>query len=117
MVKKILIWKEKRRNKKLKCKLDGVREKLQTEKQRSRFLRKMLAQTARENGRLKDGYIVEWCKNCDRQIVMLWDPEKDGLVAHCPYCGVRMTLCESCTGECDFDYGTGKCKVAIVREV
>lgn len=116
MVKRIILWKEKRRNRKLRWKLEGARKRLQTEKERNRLLRKMLSAAYRENGNLKDGWVVEWCDRCNRQVTVMWDPEQDGLMAYCPYCGERLPMCDSCPGECDFEYGNGICK-AGAREV
>lgn len=110
MVKRILLWKEQRRNKKLKCKLESIRTKLNTEKQRNRLLRKVLVNVSKENGILRDGWVTDYCDNCNKQVTILWDPEEDGISAFCPFCGEKLALCDSCTGPCDLEYGTGLCK-------
>ena len=59
---------------------------------------------------LEDGYVVEWCDYCHRQVTMLWDVKADGLTAFCPFCSAKMMLCQQCGGECDYDYGLDLCK-------
>lgn len=59
---------------------------------------------------LENGYIVEWCQSCDHQVTMLWDVKKDGCKACCPFCGELLMLCDSCQGECDYNYGNDTCK-------
>ena len=59
----------------------------------------------------KDDFIVEVCPFCDREVYMRWSIEEDGYVAHCPYCGETMMLCDECfhrdgnegDGPCDYD--------------
>lgn len=72
--------------------------------------KKELTQLRRRVALLEDGYIVEWCQDCDTQITMLWDVKQDGCRACCPHCGAVMMLCDSCQGECDYDYGNDTCK-------
>lgn len=72
--------------------------------------KKEIADLRRRVTLLEDGYIVEWCQNCENQITMLWDVEKDGCKACCPYCGEVLMLCDSCQGKCDYDYGSDTCK-------
>lgn len=99
---KILYWKCK---KKLKKQMEAV-FRLTKERRENRSeikrLRKMVAS-------LEDGYVVEWCDNCKNQIVMLWNPGKDGLLAYCPVCGSEMMLCDSCHWKCDYDFGNDDC--------
>lgn len=73
-------------------------------------LRKELAGVKREKESLEEGYVVEWCVHCERQITMWWDVWEDGLTAFCPFCGKKVMLCEKCQGECDYDYGVEVCK-------
>lgn len=107
---KILYEKEKKRNMKLKRSLESEREKGKRHREKICQLRKSLATTRKENAILSDGYVVEWCINCNRQVTMLWDVEADGLSAVCPHCGAIMMLCEQCPGDCDYDYGIDVCK-------
>lgn len=72
--------------------------------------KKELVQLRRRVALLEDGYIVEWCQDCDTQVTMLWDVKQDGCRARCPHCGAVMMLCDSCQGECDYDYGNDTCK-------
>lgn len=110
MIDRILLWKWKRRVRKLRIKNKSILEKLTTEKGRNRILRKMLADSQKENAVLSDGYVVEWCAHCENENVMLWDLEKYGRVAFCPVCGQKMMLCNTCEGACDYDYGKDICK-------
>lgn len=77
---------------------------------RYRVLKRELISARKQKNALENGYIVEWCINCNKQITMLWDPEEDGLTAFCPYCGKKMMLCEQCCGDCDYSYGFDICK-------
>lgn len=77
---------------------------------RCRNLKRELASARKQKALLEDGYIVEWCINCNKQVTMLWDLEEDGFTAFCPYCGEKMMLCEQCQGECDYNYGFDICK-------
>ena len=83
---------------------------LDEKKRLIRIYKRRLAKVSREKAVLEDGYVVEWCLHCERQVVMLWDVKEDGMVAYCPYCSQRMMLCEKCSGECDYNYGNDTCK-------
>ncbi|MBD5504574.1 MAG: hypothetical protein HDR09_12830 [Lachnospiraceae bacterium] len=72
--------------------------------------KKEVSELRRRVSLLEDGYVVEWCQECDTQITMLWDVKKDGCRACCPHCGAVMMLCDSCQGECDYNYGNDTCK-------
>lgn len=72
--------------------------------------KKEVATLRRRVSLLEDGYIVEWCQECNTQITMLWDVKQEGCRAYCPHCGVVMMLCDSCQGECDYNYGNDTCK-------
>ena len=72
--------------------------------------KKEVAELRRRVSLLEDGYVVEWCQECDTQITMLWDVKQDGCRACCPHCGAVMMLCDSCQGECDYNYGNDTCK-------
>lgn len=81
------------------------------------YLKKQNKQILRDNGRLRaagdelaEGYVVAFCKHCETQAVMIWEPETEGCLAFCPHCGERMMLCDYCEGECDYNYGTDVCK-------
>lgn len=56
---------------------------------------------------------TEWCSECDREVTLSWDIEKDGYCCYCPYCGKRLMLCQYCDGaadgECDWKENGG-CK-------
>lgn len=56
---------------------------------------------------------TEWCSECDREVTLNWDIEKDGYCCYCPYCGKRLMLCQYCDGaadgECDWKENRG-CK-------
>lgn len=110
MIYRILLLKEKRRSGKLASRNKRIRDKLKNEKESNRILRKMLSDVRKENAVLSDGYVVEWCSHCENENVFLWDPEKYGLVAFCPVCGQMLLLCDSCQGECDYNYGNDTCK-------
>ena len=69
-----------------------------------------LAVAKRRVHELEDGYVVEWCDSCHRQVTMLWDVKADGLTAFCPFCSAKMMLCQQCSGKCDYDYGLDVCK-------
>lgn len=73
-------------------------------------LRRNLAKVRREKSVLEDGYVVDWCIHCNRQVTMLWDIHEDGLTAFCPHCSQKMMLCNYCEGDCDYDYGIEVCK-------
>ena len=57
---------------------------------------------------------VEQCPECDNEVWLKWDVERDGYTIYCPYCGYRMKLCSMCDvrdgGKCDWNSDTGKCK-------
>lgn len=75
-----------------------------------RLYRSEVARLRKRVALLEDGYVVAWCIRCESQVVMLWDVEKEGCSSYCPHCGSRMMLCDSCQGECDYDYGNDTCK-------
>ena len=100
---RLLYWRMKRKHKKQKENADRL-GRLRREQ------RKEIVWLRRRVSILADGYIVEWCDNCRTQIVMLWDVEKDGRKAFCPHCGNVLMLCDSCQGECDYNYGSDICK-------
>lgn len=110
MLYKILYRRKKKAAEKANRSLGEKNRLLRIYKRRLSEVRRALAKTRREKAILEDGYVVEWCVHCERQIVMLWDVQEDGLSAFCPYCGRKMMLCEQCRGECDYDYGIDICK-------
>ncbi len=110
MVSKILYLRMKKAVKRLNRSLDEKKRLIRIYKRRTADLRRRLAKVSREKAVLEDGYVVEWCLHCERQVVMLWDVKEDGMVAYCPYCSQRMMLCEKCAGDCDYDYGKDICK-------
>lgn len=62
--------------------------------------------------------VVEYCSNCETEVEMKWDVERDGYKAFCPYCGNRLMLCDecqhrtggACTEDCDYDSTTDTCR-------
>lgn len=54
---------------------------------------------------------TEWCSECDSEVTLNWDIEKDGYCCYCPYCGKRLMLCQYCDGtaggECDWEQNGG----------
>lgn len=40
--------------------------------------------------------IVEMCPNCETEVAVWWDIQKDGYQIFCPYCGKPMMLCSMC---------------------
>lgn len=64
-----------------------------------------------------DGYEVEYCNNCESEIELRWDINKEGFQAVCPVCGSRLMLCDACKhrfggcfDDCDYDSVTDKCR-------
>lgn len=44
---------------------------------------------------------------------LIWDTEKDGYKAYCPYCGKRLMLCSACHDDgfvCNYDSETDGCR-------
>ena len=110
MIERILYRRMKKQHKKAITSLNDKNRLIRVYRRKVAELRKALAKVRREKAILEDGYVVEWCVHCERQIVMLWDVQEDGLTAFCPYCGQKMMLCEQCQGDCDYNYGTDICK-------
>lgn len=61
--------------------------------------------------------VVEYCPECETEIAMSWDTEKDGYKAFCPVCGNRLMLCDECMhrngefhSDCNYDSVTDTCK-------
>lgn len=54
---------------------------------------------------------TEYCEECERDVYLNWNAEKDGYWCYCPYCGKKLMLCHYChdiegRDECDRDrYG------------
>ena len=47
--------------------------------------------------------IVEMCPNCETEVAVWWDIQKDGYQIFCPYCGKPMMLCSMCDrSPCDW---------------
>ena len=49
-----------------------------------------------EQNKMDEQMIVEVCPHCNREAYMRWNVEDDGYVAHCPYCGEPLLLCDEC---------------------
>lgn len=52
---------------------------------------------------------TEVCPNCETEIELFWDVEREGYKAFCPSCGKVLMLCDACRhaadnpeGKCDF---------------
>lgn len=58
---------------------------------------------------LKSHTVIQTCKHCGFIVRVLWDVERDGLSAYCPYCGHCMILCSACPFSCNYDYATEHC--------
>lgn len=61
--------------------------------------------------------VTEFCPECEMEITMQWDVERDGFKAFCPNCGNRLMLCDECKhrsgnyrDDCDYDGMTDTCK-------
>lgn len=46
-------------------------------------------------------YVIEFCPNCETEIEMQWDVDRDGYKAFCPHCGERLMLCDECQHRTD----------------
>ena len=64
-----------------------------------------------------NGYEVEYCNVCEREIELRWDINKDGFQAICPVCGSRLMLCDACnhrygdfTDDCDYVSSADWCR-------
>lgn len=74
--------------------------------------------------RSEDGYEVEYCSVCEREIELRWDINVDGFQAYCPVCGSRLMLCDACmhrfgelVDDCDFQLrGTGTCRFSRPKD-
>ena len=63
------------------------------------------------------GPVTEYCSNCENEVTMNWDVNKQGYQAFCPVCGKRLMLCSECLdaedntarGMCDYDSDTDSC--------
>lgn len=62
--------------------------------------------------------VVEYCSECENEVILQWDTEEDGFEIVCPYCGKKLMLCDECQhtvcedGEphdCDWDETCGEC--------
>lgn len=61
--------------------------------------------------------VVEYCSECDTEVEMRWDVERDGYLAYCPHCGCRLMLCDECqhpdgeyVDDCDYCSRTDSCR-------
>lgn len=57
--------------------------------------------------------VTEMCPSCGKEVTLIWDTEKDGYKAFCPYCGEWLMLCSACHDDghgCDYDTETGECR-------
>lgn len=62
--------------------------------------------------------IAEYCSNCETEMIIKCDPEKDGYKTTCPSCGDRLMMCSECqfrndgqyTDDCDYDAKTNSCQ-------
>ena len=82
MASNILYLRMKKAVKRLNRSLDEKKRLIRIYKRRTADLRRRLAKVSREKAVLEDGYVVEWCLHCERQVVMLWDVKEDGMVAY-----------------------------------
>lgn len=57
--------------------------------------------------------VIEMCPSCGKEVTLIWDTEKDGYKAFCPYCGERLMLCSACHDDdfaCDYSKDTDSCQ-------
>lgn len=57
--------------------------------------------------------VTEMCPSCGKEVTLIWDTEKDGYKAFCPYCGEWLMLCSACHDDghgCDYDTETDGCR-------
>lgn len=53
--------------------------------------------------------VTEMCPSCGKEVTLIWDTEKDGYKAFCPYCGEWLMLCSACHDDgfaCDYSKDT-----------
>lgn len=60
--------------------------------------------------------VTEVCPHCESEVTMVWDTDKDGFEAFCPYCGNRLMLCDECQHTenpvaCDYCNETDSCQM------
>ena len=63
--------------------------------------------------------VTEMCPSCEREVTLIWDVERDGYKAYCPYCGEWLMLCSTCYDDgfdCDYDDETDECRWNPVEE-
>lgn len=72
--------------------------------------------------------VVEYCSECENEVVLQWDTDADGFEIVCPYCGKKLMLCDECKhtvcedGEphdcdwCDETSCCHRCKSEIAKE-
>lgn len=73
-----------------------------------------------------DGYEVEYCSTCEREIELRWNINEDGFQAICPVCGSRLMLCDACShrtdevivmcGDCDYCTETDSCRFSRPKD-
>lgn len=56
--------------------------------------------------------VYEYCPHCEKEAVVKWDIEADGLQIYCPHCGNPIMLCSECPvrdneESCDWQEGIG----------
>lgn len=57
--------------------------------------------------------VTEMCPSCGREVTIIWDTERDGYKAYCPYCGEWLMLCSACHDDgfaCDYNKDTDSCR-------
>jgi predicted RNA-binding Zn-ribbon protein involved in translation (DUF1610 family) len=57
--------------------------------------------------------VTELCPSCGKEVTIIWDTEKDGYRAYCPYCGEWLMLCSACHDNdfaCDYSKDTDSCR-------
>lgn len=107
---KILYQKQKKRTEKRERRIERLQNDLRRIKKQYDVMKRSFYRAARDRDALSDGYVVEWCVYCNRQVTFLWNQEQDGLMSFCPRCGNLLMICEKCDGECDYDYGFHRCR-------
>lgn len=118
-----IVWKymylnQKRKNAKLRVELKNSNEEIKKVRRDFKHFKRKNRELKKALTEMGEGYITEYCECCGSQQSFFWDRETMGSIAYCPYCGHAMRLCDSCDGDCDYNYFTNTCKgTVIVQEV
>lgn len=61
---------------------------------------------------------TEMCSYCGTEITLEWNVKRDGFRIYCPFCGMKISLCDECQhrddeeymDDCNYNAITGKCR-------